>query len=185
MAWDTDETRRKLLLAATTHFTAAGLAGARVDAIAKDAGVNKERIYQYFGDKAGLFGAVLEAEVDGLMDGVEITGQQADALGDLAGRLYDRTSVRPHIARLLAWESLELDQPVSALQRARGCAELVAALSNALPERSDEYAAQTLLSVVALAVIDGCLPHLATLIVPGSTRQSRRAAIVAQARSLT
>ncbi|MFE3585011.1 TetR family transcriptional regulator, partial [Streptomyces vinaceus] len=31
--------------------------------IARAAGVNKERIYAYFGDKEGLFGAALESEL--------------------------------------------------------------------------------------------------------------------------
>lgn len=184
MAWDTEETRRKLLVAATEQFAAVGSAGARVDTIANAAGVNKERIYQYFGDKAGLFGAVLEAEVESLLDGIAIEGRGVDALGDLAGKLYDRTVEHPHIARLLAWEGLELDEPVSAQKRATGCAGMVAALSRALPGRDEEYAAHTLLSIVALTTADGCLPHLSRLITPDSTQQSRRATIVAQARSM-
>lgn len=184
MAWDTEETRRKLLAAATVQFASAGLAGARVDAIAQAAGVNKERIYQYFGDKAGLFGAALGAEVEGLLDGITVSGTGADALGALAGALYDRTAEHPHIARLLAWEGLELDEPVSPQSRAAGCAGMVAALAEALPNRDPEYAAHTLLSVVTLATAGESLPHLGTLITPGATPRSRRAAIVAHARSL-
>lgn len=185
MAWDTEETRRKLLVAATTQFASAGLAGARVDAIAVAAGVNKERIYQYFGDKAGLFGAVLEAEVEGLLEGITIVGQGADALGDLAGRLFDRTVSRPHIARLLVWEGLELEEPVSPRNRAAGCAAMVTALTHALPGRDEASAAQVLLSIVALTTADRCLPHLSGLITPHATPETRRAAIVAQARSLS
>ncbi|MGJ0383727.1 TetR family transcriptional regulator [Paenarthrobacter nicotinovorans] len=33
----------------------------RVDQVAAAAGINKERIYQYFGRKEALFGAVLSA----------------------------------------------------------------------------------------------------------------------------
>lgn len=184
MAWDTEETRRRLLVAATEQFAATGSAGARVATIANAAGVNKERIYQYFGDKAGLFGAVLEAEVESLLDGIVIEGQGFDALGDLAGKLYDRVIEHPHIARLLAWESLELDEPVSHKKRAAGCAEMVVALSRALPTRDDEYAANALLSIVALTTTDVSMPHLGSLIAPGATQQTRRATIVAQARSM-
>ena len=59
MAWDTERTKRLLLDAATAEFSEHGLAGARVDRIAASAGVNKERIYQYFGKKDDLFAAVL------------------------------------------------------------------------------------------------------------------------------
>jgi AcrR family transcriptional regulator len=60
-ARDPERTRAAILAAATAEFTAKGLTGARVDAIAKSAGANKRMIYHYFGDKDGLYLAVLEA----------------------------------------------------------------------------------------------------------------------------
>ena len=62
MAWDTERTKRLLLDAATAEFSAYGLAGARIDRIAATAGVNKERIYQYFGKKDELFAQVLATD---------------------------------------------------------------------------------------------------------------------------
>ena len=53
-------TRKKLLVAARHEFAASGLAGARVDGIAARAGVNKQLVYHYFGDKHALYLAVLE-----------------------------------------------------------------------------------------------------------------------------
>jgi TetR/AcrR family transcriptional regulator len=53
-------TRRKLLTAARREFAKGGLAGARVDEIAARAGVNKQLVYHYFGDKDALYLAVLE-----------------------------------------------------------------------------------------------------------------------------
>jgi TetR/AcrR family transcriptional regulator len=53
-------TRRKLLVAARREFARSGLAGARVDDIAARAGVNKQLVYHYFGDKDALYLAVLE-----------------------------------------------------------------------------------------------------------------------------
>ena len=58
---DPERTRAAILSAATQEFTANGLSGARVDAIAARARVNKRMIYHYFGDKEGLYLAVLEA----------------------------------------------------------------------------------------------------------------------------
>ena len=57
---DPERTRAAILRAATDEITAKGLTGARVDAIAKRAGVNKRMLYHYFGDKQGLYLAVLE-----------------------------------------------------------------------------------------------------------------------------
>jgi TetR/AcrR family transcriptional regulator len=53
-------TRNKLLTAARHEFAMNGLAGARVDEIALRAGVNKQLVYHYFGDKDALYLAVLE-----------------------------------------------------------------------------------------------------------------------------
>jgi TetR/AcrR family transcriptional regulator len=53
-------TRQKLLAAARREFAASGLAGARVDEIAARAGVNKQLVYHYFGDKDALYLSVLE-----------------------------------------------------------------------------------------------------------------------------
>lgn len=57
---DPERTRAAILRAATAEITAKGLNGARVDTIAKRAGVNKRMLYHYFGDKQGLYLAVLE-----------------------------------------------------------------------------------------------------------------------------
>lgn len=53
-------TRKKLLTAARLEFARYGFAGARVDEIAERAGVNKQLVYHYFGDKDALYLAVLE-----------------------------------------------------------------------------------------------------------------------------
>lgn len=55
-----EATRSKLLTAARCEFANSGLAGARVDEIAARAGVNKQLVYHYFGDKDALYLAVLE-----------------------------------------------------------------------------------------------------------------------------
>ena len=55
-----ERTRSLILEAATAEFSARGLGGARVDSIARAAGVNKRMLYHYFGNKEDLFLAVLE-----------------------------------------------------------------------------------------------------------------------------
>src|ERR1700748_3241273 len=53
-------TPQEALAAGGREFAASGLAGARVDEIAARAGVNKQLVYHYFGDKDALYLAVLE-----------------------------------------------------------------------------------------------------------------------------
>ena len=52
--------RMKILRAAREEFALRGFWGARVDAIAEQAAVNKRMLYHYFDSKRGLFDAVLD-----------------------------------------------------------------------------------------------------------------------------
>lgn len=63
---DPERTRAVILAAATEEITTKGLDGARVDEIARRSGINKRMIYHYFGDKEGLYLAVLEAAYTGI-----------------------------------------------------------------------------------------------------------------------
>ncbi|MFG1477700.1 TetR family transcriptional regulator [Xanthobacter sp. V4C-4] len=58
---DAAATRARILAAAGAAFARDGLAGARVERIAAAAATNVQMIYRYFGDKEGLYRAVLEA----------------------------------------------------------------------------------------------------------------------------
>lgn len=55
------ESRAAILRAASKEFANLGVAGARTDAIAREARVNKALLYYYFEDKETLYGAVLDA----------------------------------------------------------------------------------------------------------------------------
>ena len=57
---DPERTSAAILEAATQEFSQKGYAGARVDAIAKRAKINKRMLYHYFGGKDGLYLSVLE-----------------------------------------------------------------------------------------------------------------------------
>jgi TetR/AcrR family transcriptional regulator len=55
-----DTTRKSILRAAIREFSAVGLAGARTDAIAASAKVNKALLYYYFKSKTALYAAAIE-----------------------------------------------------------------------------------------------------------------------------
>ena len=57
---DREATYAALLKAAIAEFSEHGLAGGRVDRIADHAGVNKQLVYHYFGNKDELYQAALE-----------------------------------------------------------------------------------------------------------------------------
>ena len=101
---DSSRTRATILSAAEKIFAEAGLAGARTDAIAAAAGVNKAMLYYYFKSKDGLYRAVLEANVEEFHRGAEAvlaSGKSAGAiLLDYVGHHFSFIGARPYYARL-------------------------------------------------------------------------------------
>src|SRR5712664_1450898 len=58
--------RAAILRAAAQEFAEHGIAGARTEAIAREARVNKALLYYYFKDKETLYGAVLDNAFSGM-----------------------------------------------------------------------------------------------------------------------
>ncbi|HEX6521073.1 MAG TPA: TetR family transcriptional regulator [Streptosporangiaceae bacterium] len=106
MAWDTEGTRRRLKEAATAEFAERGPDGTTMARIADRAGINKERLYKYFGDKRALFEAVLTDELDKLAASVAPVPAGFEGIGEFAGRTFDYQSAHPELVRLLLWEGL-------------------------------------------------------------------------------
>jgi AcrR family transcriptional regulator len=104
------------LEAAAAEFVAHGVAGARVDRIAATAAANKRLIYDYYGDKDGLFDAVLERFTEEAVGAVPI---DADDLPAYAGRLFDYHSENPDLLRLVTWARLEGRTTPSAQEQRR------------------------------------------------------------------
>ncbi|RRO12591.1 TetR/AcrR family transcriptional regulator [Saccharopolyspora rhizosphaerae] len=104
MPRNAEATKARIFQAATTEFAEHGIAGARVDRIAKQAQANKQLIYAYFGSKDALFTAVLEEAMAELAAEVPIDGEDLPGYVD---RLAAYHAAHPHVLRLLMWESLE------------------------------------------------------------------------------
>lgn len=102
---DPASTRRKLLVAARREFARNGLAGARVDEIAAQAGVNKQLVYHYFGDKDAIYFAVLEGMYDEIVqyeDAFNVTGLAPDrALRKLIQSSFDYLELHPEFVSIL------------------------------------------------------------------------------------
>src|SRR5258708_2397684 len=61
-----EQSRAAILKAAVREFAQEGVAGARIDAIARSAKVNKALLYYYFEDKEALYRAVLDQVFGGV-----------------------------------------------------------------------------------------------------------------------
>ncbi len=98
------KTRAAILAAAETIFADVGLAGARTEAIASEAGVNKALLYYYFRSKDALFRAVLENHMKGFYDQAMEVLSAGDSPGETLLRYvtmhFDFISARPYYPRL-------------------------------------------------------------------------------------
>jgi AcrR family transcriptional regulator len=101
---DAEATRARLLAAARAEFAAYGIAGARVDRIAAEAGSNKAQIYHYFGSKDGLFDAVFTEVVGQVVTGIPL---DVTDLPGYAERLARGNDEFPDVMRLATWHRLE------------------------------------------------------------------------------
>ena len=100
-----EPTRRRILEAARVEFATHGLAGARIDRIARTASASKERLYAYYRHKSELFSAVLELN---LIEFASVVMQDAGAsLPEFAGALYDHSVAHPEYLRMIDWANLE------------------------------------------------------------------------------
>jgi TetR/AcrR family transcriptional regulator len=103
-----EASRDAILKAALAEFAQEGLAGARVDAIAASAGVNKALLYYYFHDKESLYGAVLDRFFIRLTERVMGELDGAAQLGERLLRYtcahFDCVAESPHYARLFQGE---------------------------------------------------------------------------------
>lgn len=196
MAWDTEATKEKLKAAATELFAARGPDGTTVDAIAARAGVNKERLYAYFGSKEKLFSLILAEELATLARTVPIESLAATGVGDFAGRTFDYHVENPTLGRLLLWEGLTLGEdevPDESGRRAyyREKVEAVAAAQADGDLDGDLDAGHLVFMITALAAWWAAVPQVARMLESKRRRTvgrrelaERRAAVVRAATRL-
>jgi AcrR family transcriptional regulator len=166
-ARDPEATKGRLLAAAMREFSAKGIAGARVDAIAEKAATNKRMLYYYFGSKEGLFRQILRSR---LVRGIAAFREEG------AARIHDAASLQDHYlanrdyVRLLMWEALEtsprrpVEEEEGRRELYRRWVEVIEAdqQTGAVPPDLDP--AQLLLSEVALAMFPFAFPQVARLV---------------------
>lgn len=100
----TTELRTEILAAARAEFAQHGLAGARIDRIARAAHASKERLYAHFGDKETLFREVLAADATEFYSSVTL---RPEAVDEFVGDIYDLACRRPEHLRMITWAQLE------------------------------------------------------------------------------
>ncbi len=117
---DAEGAREAILNAGEEVFAEHGFDGARIDAIAKASGYNKSLIFQYFGDKLGLYAAVIrradeqtrtwQNEALSALSATELdisVDQIKNLLRMYVGEYFDYLVEHPHIMRIYNWEMAE------------------------------------------------------------------------------
>jgi AcrR family transcriptional regulator len=187
MAWDVEGTKRRIYEAALAEFAELGPDGTTVDRIAKRAQVNRERVYNYFGDKPKLFSVVIRSELDKIANAVPLVITCAADVGEFAGQTYDYQQKHPDLARLVLWEGLSDSGSVpDEIVRTRlytGKAEGMAAAQRAGKIDDTIAPAHLMFLVIALSSYWSAAPQIARMLSGTDGRDDaeaarRRAAVV-------
>lgn len=113
--------RAAILQAAVAVFSEAGYGGARTDAIAEQAGVNKALLYYYFKSKAGLYAAILEDQLREFSrratEALSAEGTSTTKLLRYVGAHFDFISERPYYPRLIQRLMMTGGKPLERLAR--------------------------------------------------------------------
>src|SRR6266568_9129297 len=115
------QSRAAILKAAVGEFSREGVAGARTDAIARSAGVNKALLYYYFKDKEAIYRAVLDQVFGGVRAAIhQALSQDLPPREELASYVcahFDYIASNPLYPRIVQAEFLRAGRDPSRLQR--------------------------------------------------------------------
>ncbi len=107
-----DDRRERILRAAIAEFSQHGLAGARTDAIAAGAEVNKALLYYYFHSKTELYAAALDASAQQMLESalrsLEHEGSAGERLLRTALNHFDRIASQHEYRQLINQEMTRL-----------------------------------------------------------------------------
>ena len=160
-----ERTRERIVAAALAEFATRGFSGARVDAIARRARINKRMLYHYFGNKEQLYSEILRRK---MAEKVKLRDADPDDPSDALVYWYESVCADPHWVRLMEWEALGVGEGelISERERRQGIAGAIARVrrrqeTGALS--ADLESEPLFMLVIALSVFPSAFPQLARL----------------------
>lgn len=177
------EAKRQLLFdAALAEFAEFGLAGARIDRLAKRAGISAGLVYSFYKGKDELFDAIFDMIVETTVATVPL---DADRLPEYAGGLYDAGLANPQVMRFLMWYHLLRGASAQRASVAESMRAKVEAIEQA-QRRGTVTAAQPAAHLLALVLTVANMWHQSTEDVARLVPESQRRGVVLDAvRALT
>lgn len=107
---DPERTSANLLRAGVEIFSSSGYAGAAVEDIVNRAGCNKRMLYHYYGNKEGLYSAVLREVFSRLelmeVEAVEGAEDLPHAIRSILSQYFEFLQNNPDFVNLVVWENL-------------------------------------------------------------------------------
>src|SRR5258708_18956487 len=117
---DAEVGREAILEGGEEVFAREGFAGARIDTIGAEAGYHKSLIFHYFGDKEGLYRAIMvrlkQRMMDGYLEPLTAFAQCSDEMSASRLRIFLELSIEryftffsqnPRNLHIMAWEAAE------------------------------------------------------------------------------
>lgn len=188
MPRDVELTKRRLRESALAEFAEHGPHGTTVERISARAGVNRERLYNYFGDKMQLFSSVLGEELGKIAAAVPLTVDRLEDVGEFVGRAFDYQQAHPDLSRLVTWEGLSETTGSVPEEDSRGAlyhqkVDAVAAAQRGGLIDDTIGAAHLVFLLISLSSYWGSAPQIARMLSGASStdpdeRRMRRAAAV-------
>ncbi|MDF0603232.1 TetR/AcrR family transcriptional regulator [Psychromarinibacter sp. C21-152] len=121
---DAERSKQLILQAALEEFSSYGHSGARVDRIARHAGVSKPLIYDYFGDKDAIYSAALKEAYVQIREGEQQLELDAlspeDAVRSLVHFTMAHFRKKPWFISMLNTENLRGGETIREIQDAAG-----------------------------------------------------------------
>jgi TetR/AcrR family transcriptional regulator len=161
---DAARTRERIVQAAVGEFAARGVAGARIERIAKAAKINKQLVYHYFQNKEELFLEIVEQHIK---QGLEAATQEGP---DLFGSRFRNTLLDPTWLRFVTWEAAEYPETKRIIGEDRRAATLLNQQNAILARQfrgeipADLDAALLQLTILALATYPLVFPQITKMV---------------------
>ena len=132
-----DETIRHILEAAAKTFSEVGFEGARMDEIAKHAGVNKATIYYHIGDKKALYAEVLHDIIGNALErslrNLQDTQSPEEKLKSYISSVTNTMDQHPYLAPIMMREQISGGQNLPEVT-ARLLANIIGTVTDILEE---------------------------------------------------
>ncbi|UDM62322.1 TetR/AcrR family transcriptional regulator [Pseudoalteromonas piscicida] len=141
-----EKTRSELLAQARVLFASKGFAGTALEELTADVGLTRGALYHHFGNKKGLFYAVvqqLDSEMDLRLRGIERSETSPQQALLKRAETYLDMATEPEIQRIILRDAQSVLEPEQLEKAASGCVASITQLLSAIAPQQSPQARKT------------------------------------------